>query len=99
VDIKRRDVLAATVASPLVDLVDPATPPTRRPSRDLPTALDLPDVPADLVTPKSASAARLEGRKPSPTPTPAAAAVKTATPAPATVTAVVAGGEDISDWI
>lgn len=96
-DIKRRDVLAATIASPLVDLVDPATPPTPRPSTDLPTALDLPDVPADHVTAKPATPARPDGRKPSPTP--AAASAKTATPAPATATAVVAGGEDISDWI
>ncbi|AVT38019.1 hypothetical protein [Plantactinospora sp. BB1] len=44
-DIKRREVLTATVGSPLVDIVDPNTPATDRTAGPAPTALDLPDVP------------------------------------------------------
>ncbi|WP_173074962.1 hypothetical protein [Phytohabitans rumicis] len=85
VDIKRRQVLTATVGSPLVDMVDPddlGIPRTRRPATTATVGgLDLPDVPADTPT---ASAPR-----PSPRPH----------PAPAAAAATRADGEDISDWI
>jgi hypothetical protein len=65
VDIKRREVLTATVSSPLPDFIDtdglvPFTAPT-----DVPTALDLPDVPAEPM-PATASkpAAGANGKKP-----------------------------------
>ncbi|WP_307812650.1 hypothetical protein [Micromonospora coerulea] len=49
-DIKRREVLTAQVGSPLVDVIDPATPATDRPTPAVPTALDLPDVDIPTVT-------------------------------------------------
>ncbi|PWR12485.1 hypothetical protein DKT69_23890 [Micromonospora sicca] len=49
-DIKRREVLTATVGSPLVDVIDPATPATDRAMPVVPTALDLPDVDAPVIT-------------------------------------------------
>lgn len=88
IDIKRREVLTATVASPLPGLVDPAVPTTSRTNGNVPTALDLPDVP-DTPANKPATPT---APKPSKNSKPAAA--------PAAVTAVVNGaGEDISDWI
>ncbi|GAA4565019.1 hypothetical protein GCM10023176_12170 [Micromonospora coerulea] len=49
-DIKRREVLTATVGSPLVDVINPDTPTADRPSPVIPTALDLPDVDAPVIT-------------------------------------------------
>ncbi|TDC82512.1 hypothetical protein E1193_11695 [Micromonospora sp. KC606] len=49
-DIKRREVLTAQVGSPLVDVIDPGTPVTDRPTPAVPTALDLPDVDVPTVT-------------------------------------------------
>ncbi|RZU73475.1 hypothetical protein EV384_1880 [Micromonospora kangleipakensis] len=49
-DIKRREVLTATVASPLVDVITGDTPATDRPTPVIPTALDLPDVDAPVIT-------------------------------------------------
>ncbi|PWU48903.1 hypothetical protein DLJ46_10690 [Micromonospora globispora] len=49
-DIKRREVLTATVGSPLVDVITPDTPATNRPTPVIPTALDLPDVDAPVIT-------------------------------------------------
>ncbi|MGK5441819.1 hypothetical protein ACSNN7_08350 [Micromonospora sp. URMC 105] len=49
-DIKRREVLTATVGSPLVDVINPDTPSVDRPSPVIPTALDLPDVDAGVIT-------------------------------------------------
>jgi hypothetical protein len=49
-DIKRREVLTAQVGSPLVDVIDPATPATDRPSPAVPMALDLPDVDVPTIT-------------------------------------------------
>jgi hypothetical protein len=96
-DIKRREVLAATVGSPLVDLVDPTTPLPARAPGELPTALDLPDVPngAGIVSPANGRSVltRIDGGKPSPKP---AAANAAASPTP--VVASV-GGDDLSDWI
>jgi hypothetical protein len=84
-DIKRRQVLTATIGSPLVNLVDPNTPTVESKAGQIPTALDLPDVasePARMrVVPRTDPP-----RKPS--------------PVPATRPAVAgASGEDISDWI
>jgi len=64
-DIKRREVLTATVNSPLVDLIDPAIPVAdKRPATVVP-GLDLPDVtdepPAAVKTPRSA-----DSKKPAP---------------------------------
>ncbi|WP_433789313.1 hypothetical protein [Actinoplanes sp. CA-252034] len=47
-DIKRREVLTATVNSPLVGVIDTENmPPAYTTATDVPTALDLPDVPAE----------------------------------------------------
>ncbi|MGW3612540.1 hypothetical protein ACWD6N_22085 [Micromonospora sp. NPDC005163] len=48
-DIKRREVLTAHVASPLVDVIDPAAPVSASPLT-VPTALDLPDIDMPTVT-------------------------------------------------
>jgi hypothetical protein len=50
-DIKRRDVLTATVSSPLLGLVPPAAHDIERDTLPVPSALDLPDVAAaDVAT-------------------------------------------------
>lgn len=49
-DIKRREVLTANVSSPLVEVINPDTPSVDRPSPVIPTALDLPDVDAPVIT-------------------------------------------------
>jgi hypothetical protein len=82
-DIKRRDALTATVASPLLGLVSP-TPGTEKDPLPVPSALDLPDVPAADVAPAKSSR---QPKAPAPLP-----AVK---PAPVTSSA----GDDIEDWI
>jgi hypothetical protein len=46
-DIKRREVLTAKVKSPLPDVVDTDTKTPRTAPESVPTALDLPDVPAE----------------------------------------------------
>lgn len=67
IDIKRREVLTETIASPLVELLDPATPVRPRSNGHLPTALNLADIPADvpLVTTTKAT-----NGKPTATPNP-----------------------------
>lgn len=61
IDIKRREVLTDTIGTPLVEIVDPATPVRPRSNGHLPTALNLADIPADtpligaVKTPKSAN--------------------------------------------
>ena len=50
-DIKRRDVLTGTITSPLLDMIKSGTPATERDTAEIPTALDLPQVPASEVTP------------------------------------------------
>ncbi|MFF0366940.1 hypothetical protein [Micromonospora sp. NPDC005087] len=47
-DIKRREVLTAHVASPLVDVIDPTAPVSASPLT-VPTALDLPDIDAPTI--------------------------------------------------
>ena len=85
-DIKRRNVLTGTITSPLLDLIQPGTPAAQRDDTAIPTALDLPQVPASEVTPtrpvplKRPDAPRWPDR-PSP-------------PAPA-----ASDGGDIADWI
>jgi len=83
-DIKRRQVLNATVTSPLVDMVDPDTPASEREVDDVPAALDLTDVTAASVT----TPPRREDKKP----------VKKPAVEPVTAPAAV-GGEDVSDWL
>jgi len=89
IDVKRREVLSGTVCSPLVDVVDPATPAAERVTGAAPTALDLPDVVADAptvkVTPAKAVRTATNGK------TPAAATASAPVTAP--------DGDDISDWI
>ena len=48
-DIKRRDVLTGTITSPLLDMIKSGTPATQRDTTEIPTALDLPHVPASEV--------------------------------------------------
>lgn len=70
-DIKRRDVLTGTVTSPLLGTITPGTP--AREDRDtgpVPTALDLPDVTPDQVTPAKPAPLR-KAPVPVPVPVPA----------------------------
>jgi hypothetical protein len=50
-DIKRRDVLTKTITNPLLDMIKAGTPATQRDQIAIPTALDLPQVPASDVIP------------------------------------------------
>jgi hypothetical protein len=50
-DIKRRDALTGLIPSRLLSILQPGTPPRVRDEIPLPTALDLPDVTAEEVTP------------------------------------------------
>ena len=85
-DIKRRDVLTGTITSPLLDLIKSGTPATERDTAEIPTALDLPQVPATEVTPIR--------------PTPLKRPDHSRTPAPASPPAPAASdGSDITDWI
>jgi len=89
VDIQRREVLTATVGSPLVDLVDPDTPSPIRSVPDLPTALDLPDI---TLQPATDNPVRTASRR--------MAAASASTPTPVIAPAVSAnGGDDVTDWI
>jgi hypothetical protein len=97
IDIKRREVLTARVGSPLPNLVDPDTPTIRQDTAEVPTALDLPDVPAEPAPDtgtKPTPAPAPHGAKPAP----AGAAGKRASSS-ATVTAPADGEDDISQWI
>jgi hypothetical protein len=69
-DIKRREVLTANVSSPLVGVIDTDGMPTAYTAPgDVPTALDLPDVPAESPLATAAkSAASPNGKKPAKTP-------------------------------
>ncbi|MEU7615583.1 hypothetical protein AB0B27_05690 [Micromonospora rifamycinica] len=82
-DIKRREVLTATVTSPLADVIDPDAPATDRPTPVVPTALDLPDVQASTITlpvqPKKQAATSVNGSKPAPAPS--------------------SDADDLSDWL
>jgi hypothetical protein len=83
-DIKRREVLNDTVNSPLPGLVEADFPVMPRQPRTVPTALDLPDVPADTKPMAAASkpATSSNGKKP-----------------PASSAADADSGDDLNDWI
>ncbi|WP_431914416.1 hypothetical protein [Micromonospora carbonacea] len=83
-DIKRREVLTATVGSPLVDVINPDTPATERNPASVPTALDLPDVQAPTITLPA-----------QPTKKPAATSANGSNPAASSPPDV----DDMSDWI
>ncbi|MEH0984699.1 hypothetical protein [Micromonospora sp. CPCC 205556] len=85
-DIKRREVLTATVGSPLVDVITPDTPTADRPTPVIPTALDLPDVDAPVIT------LPVQGKP---------AAKKPASTANGTKPAASSSApeDDVSDWI
>jgi hypothetical protein len=105
IDIKRHEVLTATIGSPLVDAIAPGAPASTHP-QEVPTALDLPDVadippggrPASVVKPFLTP-------RPAGKPTPATASASTSTTVPASSSAgtTAANGsaiaEDISDSI
>jgi hypothetical protein len=84
-DIKRRDVLGGTIPSPLLDMIKSGAPAAQRDTAEVPTALDLPQVPASEVTPVRPT----PFKRPDPK-MPAAASPQ----APA-----ASDGSDISDWI
>jgi hypothetical protein len=86
-DVKRRDALTATVGSPLVGLVDPDTPTAEPKTVEIPTALDLPDVPAEPTTVRI----RPVPIRTDPTPAPRKLAQQPVIAG--------AGGQDLSDWI
>jgi hypothetical protein len=88
VDVKRREVLTASVGSPLVDLVDPDTPAAERVPGVVPTALDLPDV-----------AGTIPAGKPVPSPRADSSRKATAGASSAVNGATPTAGEDVSDWI
>jgi hypothetical protein len=83
-DIKRRDVLTGTITSPLLDLIKSGAPAPLRDTVEVPTALDLPQVPAGDVTPA----------KPTRIPRPDH---KMAAPADTRSAPVLS--EDVSDWV
>lgn len=92
VDVKRREVLSATIGSPLPGLVDPGAPSI--PFRSTVTVsggLDLPDV---TTSAKAAGKPAAEPVKPSPRKEAAATAAAAAGPVAASV-----NGEDVTDWI
>lgn len=87
-DIKRREVLNANVASPLVDVIDPDTPTVEQAPVTVPTALDLPDVDAPTIT--LPAQGKPAGRKPAST---SANGTKPA------ASSSSASDDDVSDWI
>jgi hypothetical protein len=86
-DIKRRDALTRTITSPLLDMIKSGAPATQRDTTGIPTALDLPQVPASEVIPVKPTPLR----RPDTTPKMPAEA---SPPAPAPGVPA-----DIADWI
>ncbi|MGK5738514.1 hypothetical protein [Micromonospora sp. URMC 103] len=85
-DIKRREVLTANVASPLVDVIDPTVPTVEQAPLAVPTALDLPDVDVPTITlPVQGKPA---AKKPATTANGSKPAASSSTPE-----------DDVSDWI
>ena len=82
-DIKRRNAFTAPASTPLLNLITPGTPPRDHEDLPVPTALDLPDVTTDEVTPPAKPA------------TPIRADRKPSAPAPAPATT----DPDIADWL
>ncbi|WP_327009028.1 hypothetical protein OHA72_18285 [Dactylosporangium sp. NBC_01737] len=89
IDVKRRDALVDTIASPLVDAVEPGTPTVQRVPARVPTALDLPDVPA--------AAAAAEGQPARLRSVPAQNGGRSA--AASSTAAANDKGDDVDDWI
>ena len=87
-DIKRREVLTATVGSPLVDVIDPDAPTVEQAPLTVPTALDLPDV--DVPTITLPAQGKPAGKKPATTTT-----ANGSKPAASSSTPE----DDVSDWI
>ncbi len=88
-DIRRRDALTGTVASPLLGHIIPGLPGKKRDTAGVPTALDLPDVtPAEVASEKPASSPSAGSKKKDKD------AVSAAIPA-----ATEVNGEDVSDWL
>jgi hypothetical protein len=88
IDIKRRDALTGTVASPLLGHIIPGLPGRKRDTAAVPTALDLPDVSPAEVTPQK------------PAPSPSNGSKKDNNAASAAAPAVTdTNGQDISDWL
>jgi len=86
VDIKRREVLTGTITSPLLDMIKGNVPVSQRDTAEIPTALDLPQVPASEV----AITRPIPIKRPD----------HPKMPAPASSSAPAASdGSDISDWI
>jgi hypothetical protein len=86
-DLKRRDVLTRTITSPLLDMITSGAPATARDTTGIPTALDLPQVPASDVIPVRPTPLRRPDTNPR---MPAAASP----PAPASGVP-----DDVADWI
>ena len=85
-DIKRRDVLTGTIGSPLLGLIKSGAPASERDDAEIPTALDLPEVPASEVAPaRPVPLKRPDGPKWPERPSPSAPAAS--------------DGSDVSDWI
>jgi hypothetical protein len=87
IDIKRRDPLTGTVASPLTAVLGGITPRRKQDTIPLPVALDLPDIPASEVTVSAGNG----GPAPWPQQRPSKTATASSHNPPAT--------EDVSDWI
>jgi len=85
-DIKRREVLTTDVDSPLVDAVDPTAPKVPRQPVTVPTALDLPDVPAAAAS-LPAAAKSATGRN------------GTKSAGPTTGSSPPDDGDDVNQWI
>jgi hypothetical protein len=84
-DIKRRDALTGTVASPLLGHIIPGLPGRQRDTSNVPTALDLPDIsPADVTPDKPAPPSSRKKKDETPTEVPATTGTD---------------GEDITDWL
>ena len=64
-DIKRRNAFTAPASTPLLNLITPGTPPRDHGDLPVPTALDLPDVTTEQVTPPARPATPIRAdRKP-----------------------------------
>jgi hypothetical protein len=87
IDIKRRDALTGTVASPLLGHLIPGLPVRKRDTSTVPTALDLPDITPAEVHPTP-------GAKPART-----ARTGSRTPADQAPVITSAAGEDVTDYL
>ena len=85
-DIKRREVLTGTITSPLLGIIKSGAPASERDDAEIPTALDLPEVPAsEVVTTRPVPLKRPDGpRWPD---------------RPSSAPPAASDGSDVSDWI